>query len=129
MKGSVTIEAAYIFPFCFLIIVIICYLGIFVYNRSILKTTGYESVLWAVESTELSKKDFKQHLVKSAEQTAKTRVLGMESLNAKAEITTSKIRLTFYGMHAMFDLPLEVTVVYERTYPEKTLRSLRGGMG
>ena len=34
MKGNVTIEAAYLFPFCFLVLGLICYLGIFLYNQA-----------------------------------------------------------------------------------------------
>ena len=85
--------------------------------------------MWAVERTEFSENDFKQNLVKRAEQTAKTRVLGMKSLEVKAEITTSKILLTFYGNQAMFDLSLKITAVYEHTFPEKMLRLSIGGTG
>ena len=41
---------------------------------------------------------------------------------------------TLYGMYTgkaltMFNLPLEITSVYERNYPERTLRLLTGTMG
>ena len=54
MKGNLTIEAAYLFPFCFFILSLICYLGIFLYNHAVLELTGYECVLvihvsWPIE--------------------------------------------------------------------------------
>ena len=49
MKGSLTVEAAFVFPFCFLIIGIIYALGIFLYNQSVLKLTGYECSVQTME--------------------------------------------------------------------------------
>lgn len=129
MKGNITIEASCIFPFCFLVIAIVCYLGIFSYNQSVLKTTGYESILWSVDAGEISEKNLQQSIRKKAEKMAGSRVLGMKELNVDVKITTSKIALTFYGKQTMFNLPLEITSVYERTYPERTLRLLTGTMG
>ena len=37
MKGSLTVEAAFVFPFCFLVIGIVCLLGVFLYNQAVLK--------------------------------------------------------------------------------------------
>ena len=129
MKGSVTVEASYVFPFCLLIIAIVCYLGIFCYNQSVLKTTGYECILWSVDERNFSDKDLQQSIIKKAEKTAGSRVLGVKELSVGVKITTSKIALTFYGKQTMFDLPLEITSVYERTYPERTLRLLSGTIG
>lgn len=129
MKGNITIEASCIFPFCFLVIAIVCYLGIFSYNQSVLKTTGYESILWSVDERNFSDKDLQQSIIKKAEKKAGSRVLGVKELSVGVKITTSKIALTFYGKQTMFDLPLEISSVYERTYPERTLRLLSGTMG
>lgn len=129
MKGNITIEASYIFPFCFLVIAIVCYLGIFSYNQSVLKTTGYESILWSVDEGEISEKDLQHSIRKKAEKIAGSRVLSVKELNVDVKITTSKIALTFYGKQTMFNLPLEVISVYERTYPERTLRLLTGTRG
>ena len=55
--------------------------------------------------------------------------MSVKELNVDVKITTSKIALTFYGKQTMFNLPLEVISVYERTYPERTLRLLTGTRG
>lgn len=129
MKGSMTIEASYIFPFCFLIIAIVCYLGIFQYNQAVLKATGYECILQVIDEEDLDEEVLQQTIVKKAEQMAKTRVLGVKELNAVVKITASKILVTFHGSQRVFDLNLNITAVYERTYPEMTLRLLSGRMG
>lgn len=129
MRGSVTIEASYIFPFCFLVIAIVCYLGIFKYNQSVLKMTGYECILQTMNENDLSKEDLQQTIVKRAEQTARARVLGVKELNAVVKMTVSKISVTFQGSQRLFALPLNITAVYERTYPEQTLRLLPGRAG
>lgn len=129
MKGSMTIEASYIFPFCFLIIAIVCYLGIFKYNQAVLKTTGYECILQSMNEKDLSEEALQQTIVKKAEQLAKARVLGVEKLNVAVKMTVSKISVTFQGRQRVFDLNLNVTTVYERTYPELTLRLLSGRTG
>ena len=113
----------------FLVIAIICSLGIYCYNQSVLKTTGYECILLSTDDTESSDAEIKQILLEKGEEMAKIRVLGMKELYAEVKITTSKIVLIFYGQQKMWNLPLEITVVYERTYPEKTLRLLIGGIG
>ena len=48
MKGSLTVEAACIMPFCFLVITIVCVLGIYEYNQAVLQMTGYECILETV---------------------------------------------------------------------------------
>ena len=49
MKGNLTSEAAYLFPYCFFILSLICYLGIFLYNQAVFELTGYECVLKKME--------------------------------------------------------------------------------
>ena len=53
MKGSVTIEAAWIFPFCFFVIAIVCCLGIYEYNQTVLKISGYECIVRTMEERDL----------------------------------------------------------------------------
>lgn len=80
MKGSMTVEASYVFPFCFLIILIVCHLGIFEYNRAVLKMTGYECILQTMELREESEKVMEENLLKRAGETAAGRVLGVRNL-------------------------------------------------
>lgn len=129
MKGSLTVEAAYIFPFCFLIIGIVCYLGIFEYNRAVLKMTGYECILQTMEERDGAEEAFQENLLRRARQAAKERTFGMTDLEVSAKITTSKISVSLQGIQTMIQTPLEVTVVYERTFPELTLRLMAGNIG
>lgn len=129
MRGSLTVEAAYIFPLCFLILGIICYLGIFEYNRAVLKMTGYECILKTMEESHQSDDYLKEQLLRKVEETAKERTLGMMDLKAAAKITASKVSVSLQGVQSMLLVPLEVTVVYERTFPELTLRLRKGMVG
>ena len=66
MKGNLTIEAAYLFPFCFFILSLICYLGIFLYNQAVLELTGYECVLQTMEEREIRDELFREKLYERA---------------------------------------------------------------
>lgn len=129
MKGSMTVEASYIFPFCFLVIGIVCYLGIFQYNQAVLKMTGYECILQTMEEREESEELFKENLLRRAEQSAKDRTLGVKELNVSVKMTASKISVSYSCMQKMLEVPLGVTAVYERTNPELTLRLAAGITG
>ncbi len=129
MKGSLTVEAAYVFPLCFLVIGIICLLGMFVYNQAVLKMTGYECILRTMEEQESGEEIILENLLRRAEQTAKERTLGVGNINAIVRISTSKISLNYECVQSLLNLPIEVSVVYERTYPELTLRLSRGVTG
>lgn len=129
MKGSMTVEASYVFPFCFLIILIVCHLGIFEYNRAVLKMTGYECILQTMELREESEKVMEENLLKRAGETAAGRVLGVRNLETKVKMTASKISVSYSGNQSILKVPFDITAVYERTYPELTLRLLSGKRG
>ena len=128
MKGSITVEAAYIVPCCIFILGILCYLGIFVYNQAVLKMTGYEHILHAIEEGVSEEHVFQETLMKKTKETANERTLGVKDLEVIVKMTATKISVSFEGMQNALGVPLEVTSVYERIYPETTLR-LRVGKG
>ena len=72
---------------------------------------------------------WQENLKKLAEETAKERILGVEKLSADVKVTASKISVTYSGKQRILQLPLEVCVIYERVYPELTLRLLSGNGG
>lgn len=129
MKASLTVEAAVILPFCFLVIAIVCCLGIFQYNQAILKLTGYECVVHSMELREESESILKESIRKRAEETGKARALGIQNLEVSVGVTASKISVTYSANQRLLRLPLKVTAVYERVYPELTLRLLSGNTG
>lgn len=129
MKGSMTVEASLVFPFCFLVIAIVCCLGIFKYNQAVLKLTGYECVVHTMELRGESEQVLRETIKGRAEQMAKERALGVENLETSVKVTTSKILVTYSGNQSLLRLPLKVNVVYERVYPEQALRLLAGNTG
>ena len=129
MKGSLTVEASLTFPFCFLVIVIVCCLGIFKYNQAVLKLTGYECVIHTMEQRSQSKQMLQETIKNRASQAAKERVLGVQNLETSVKVTLSKISVNYSGSQNLLRLPLKVSVVYERVYPEQTLRLLSGNVG
>lgn len=66
MKGSMTVEASLIFPFCFVVIGIVCILGIYQYNQAVLKMTGYESILQTMEERKEEEGQFKELFIKKS---------------------------------------------------------------
>ena len=129
MKGSMTIEASYIFPFCFLVIGIVCYLGIFQYNQAVLKMTGYECILQTMELREKSESVLRETIMEKAEKKAKERVIGVDNLELEVKVTSTKILVSYRGSQRVSKVPLEADAVYDRTYPERTLRLLSGKTG
>lgn len=120
MKGSLTVEAAYIFPICFLIIGIVCSLGIFQYNCAVLKMTGYECILKTLEE-ESSEKDLQVHLTERAQTFAEERTVGVESLISEGKVTKSNAAVTYHCVQKFLKVPIEITVSCERIAPEQTI--------
>lgn len=122
MKGSMTVEAAYIFPICFLILGVVCYLGIFQYDRAVLKLTGYECILQVLEERDAEDEVLQSHLKKDAEEKAVERLFGASDVSVTVKITATKICVDYECMEKVLKIPLKVSIVYERTFPELTLR-------
>ena len=125
MKGSLTVEASYIFPFCFLVIGLVCYLGIYSYNLSVLKMTGYESIIEIINTPETDDDLLAEMLTQNALRRAEERIMSVNDLNTEIQITATKIILKYNGTQTILDLSLDVTVVYEKTFPEAALRLIK----
>jgi len=129
MKGSLTVEAAFVFPFCFLVIGTVCMLGVFLYNQAVLKMTGYECILRTMEEREQGEEYFLENLLQRAEESGKARTLGVENLNAMVRITASKVSLKYQCVQTLLNLPIEISIVCDRVYPELSLRLMRETIG
>lgn len=130
MKGSLTVEASLVFPFCFLILSLVCCLGIFCYNQAVLQISGYESIVAATEEPDSDEKILEKKILENARAFAGKRMLSVEALDVSVKITAGKILLSYRGTQSLLSLPLEATAVYERIFPERTLRLAKtvGGM-
>ena len=129
MKGSLTVEAAFVFPFCFLVIGTVCMLGVFLYNQAVLKMTGYECILRTMEEREQGEAYFLENLLQRAEESGKARTLGIENLNAMVRITASKVSLKYQCVQTLLNLPIEISIVCDRVYPELSLRLMQETIG
>ena len=129
MKASMTVEASFIIPFCFVVIMITCYLGVFLYNQSVLKMTGYECILRTMDERELQENLLKDNLIHRAKEFGEARTLGVKNLNISVKMTATKISLTYSCVQTVLESPIEVTVNYSRVYPELTLRLAKGFAG
>ncbi len=129
MKASVTVEASLIVPLCFVVIMIICYFGIFQYNQSVLKLTGYECILRTMEEREQDLSLLKDNLLHRAKEYGEERTLAVKNLNVSVKMTATQISLTYSCVQSILESPIEVTINYERVYPELTLRMMRNFTG
>ena len=125
MKANLTVEASLVFPFCFLIIGIVCFLGIFIYDQSVLKITGYECILQSMDQIETDDAYFLERLQKQAEEVAQHRTLAVAELQTNVKSSAAKITVNYRGRQKMLNLPIDITIVYEKTFPELTLRLTR----
>ena len=121
MKGSVTVEAACLIPFCMAVMGLICFLGIFQYNQAVLQMTGRECIIRELLENGSSQEQFEQCLAQRALEAGEARVLVIEELEVDVKMTISKISVTYCGKQTIPGIPVEVTVVYERIFPEQTL--------
>ena len=123
MKGSLTVEASFVIPLCFLFLGVIFYLGIYQYNQAVLQMTGYECILQNADRLAESEKQFRECLMQHAEDAAKMRTLGISEMEAIVKITPARVLLTYRCRQQMIlETDLEVTAAYERIYPELILR-------
>ena len=53
----------------------------------------------------------------------------MKELQVSMKMTASKISLTYTGTQSVIGAPIEATAVYERTFPELTLKLKKGMAG
>ena len=129
MKGSLTVEASYIIPFCMMLILIFCQLGIYQYNCEVFRITGYECILKTMEDEGESKELIGEELQKRTLEIVSERMIGVDNLRVMVKVTATKISMTLEGVQRILNSPLKVVTTYERCDPETTLRIARGVMG
>ena len=125
MKGSMTVEAALVFPFCFFVLAIIGCLGVYKYNQSVLKLSGYECVVRTMEERNLEEQIFKENFSRRMLDAAQNRTLGMKDFEISIKISATKILVKIKGVQKLLNLPVEAEVVYQRVHPERALQLLR----
>ena len=125
MKGSMTVEAALVFPFCFFVLAIIGCLGVYKYNQSVLKLSGYECVVRTMEERNLEEQIFKENFSRRMLDAAQNRTLGMKDFVISFKISATKLLVKIKGVQKLLNLPVEAEVVYQRVHPERALQLLR----
>jgi hypothetical protein len=125
MKGSMTVEAALVFPFCFFVLAIIGCLGVYKYNQSVLKLSGYECVVHTMEERNLEEQIFKENFSRRMLDAAQNRTLGMKDFEISIKISATKLLVKIKGVQKLLNLPVEAEVVYQRVHPERALQLLR----
>ena len=125
MKGSMTVEAALVFPFCFFVLAIIGCLGVYKYNQSVLKLSGYECVVRTMEERNLEEQIFKENFSRRMLDAAQNRTLGMKDFEISIKISATKLLVKIKGVQKLLNLPVEAEVVYQRVHLERALQLLR----
>ena len=125
MKGSMTVEAALVFPFCFFVLAIIGCLGVYKYNQSVLKLSGYECVVRTMEERNLEEQIFKENFSRRMLDAAQNRTLGMKDFEISIKISATRLLVKIKGVQKLLNLPVEAEVVYQRVHPERALQLLR----
>ena len=127
MFGSILIGliAALVFPFCFFVLAIIGCLGVYKYNQSVLKLSGYECVVRTMEERNLEEQIFKENFSRRMLDAAQNRTLGMKDFEISIKISATKLLVKIKGVQKLLNLPVEAEVVYQRVHPERALQLLR----
>lgn len=130
MKGNVTVEAACVIPFCFAVIGAVCYLGIFCYNRSVLKITAYECISQSLEKRDQDEKSFERELTRLLEEKTAERTLALENVEVSVNITSRYVTADVQAVQQMiFSQSVQTGVTCKKIYPETVLRTALAGKG
>ena len=60
--------------------------------------------------------------MKIAEEYGKQRAFSIKELQVRVRMTVSKITVTYTASQGAFEIPIQVTAIYEKTFPETMLR-------
>lgn len=128
MKGNVTVEAALVFPFCFALIGVVCYLGVYSYHLAMLKLTAYEGISRSLEQRSLDDQKLEREIARLLEGKAEERALALEDIRVSIKVTKFYITAELFAVQKMiFSQPVRVKVTYQRTSPERMLRAAAAG--
>ncbi len=96
MKGSFTIEAAFLFPLILTVIVMIIYAAFFLHDRSVLNAAAYQAALRG-SIIRTGDAEAKVTADKAANEIIKKSIIGMTELSHNIYIDQDKIIVTYSG--------------------------------
>lgn len=123
MKGSLTVEAALVIPFSFMILGVICLLGVFQYNQAVVFITGRSYMYEVLDYREHGNAFMEQYLEEQVKAALAERTIGLKEIQVEAKVSTGKIYLHCGGQQKiLFSLSVEKELEKIRLYPEPWIR-------
>lgn len=131
MRGSITVEASLIMPFCLAVIGVFSWLGVFQYNRAVMKLTACEYIVRFAEQRMQERDEFVRELTGKLEQAAEERTLALREIRASVKVTGSTVVAELNAeQRIIWSGTLNAKASYKITHPETALRIAgAAGMG
>ena len=119
LRGSFTIEAAYLIPLILLILCVVLSALFYYHDKNILLGTAHETVAYGVGLKEVDEDTLERYFVSKV----KRKLLLFTTLNPKIKIEDDKVTVSCSASKSKMSLKVECSV--NRTEPEDYIRSVR----
>ena len=119
LRGSLTIELAYVFPLILLVFGVLLHVLFYYHDKNILLGAAHETAAYGAGLEEIQEGELEDYFTARLRE----RLLLFEQLEKKVELHAKKVTVTCYAKKNMMSLGIECSV--NRTEPEDYIRSVR----
>lgn len=118
-KAGFTIEAAIVIPLLLFVVIIVMYLGFFLYNREALTVIASRAVLKGVQMEQDGKKTIEREVSLFVKDQMEKNLIFTESFDWEVKVTGLKVKVTLQLTQAMpfKNVTCEVTKEMSRIHP------------
>lgn len=119
LRGSLTIELAYVFPLILLVFGMLLYVLFYYHDKNVLLGAAHETAAYGAGLEEVQEEKLEEYF----DTRLKESLLLFEQLEKKVGLQEKKVTVTCYAKKSMMLLEIECSV--NRTEPEDYIRSVR----
>lgn len=119
LRGSFTIEAAYLIPLILLILCVVLSVLFYYHDKNILLGTAHETAAYGVGLKEVDEDTLEQYFVSRVRQ----KLLLFTTLNQEIKVEEDKVTVSCNATKSKMSLKVDCSV--NRTDPEDYIRSVR----
>lgn len=123
VKGSATVEMAYIMPVVFFTFVVLIYILFYFHDKNIISGAGYETLVVGCQKLRWQEEDIEEQLEKLFRERIQGKMIFFS--DAEAEIIIEKKKLIVKACAARKRMRISTEQRMSITRPEKTIRDLR----
>lgn len=96
-RGSATVEAAVIVPIIFVILWLVIYMGLYLYDRNVVYFDAYLSAFRAAELTETDNEEAYSEAAAQMEQAIEGQLIALPEITQEITVTWKGVQITYSG--------------------------------